>query len=149
MGRVLVVLAVVMGLAGCASVRKQQLSPDGYVQYAKPLMMVGLCSHQGFIPPDLAASGMRHIRAGLDQTIYDQDKLVSLAARLAETNAPPTQGDCNDLAVQISQANQERDANIAQSKADAQEMADLTKQLQNSVPAPVYCNRLGTQTFCN
>jgi Flp pilus assembly protein TadD len=151
MGRILVVLAVVLGLAGCASAPqpKAQLNEQGYTAFATHLMVLGSCAQQGLITPELAASGNRYLKSQLAGYTYSEEKLKSSLVDFAGHNPLPGKADCNTLAVQISELNQQNASNLAQSQADAQEMADLTKQLQNSVPAPVYCNRLGTQTFCN
>ena len=77
MGRVLVVLAVAMGLSGCASepVAKPYLTQEGYTGFILRFSGNERCVQLGYLDPALGAYGNNYQRILLTNYVYDANVL--------------------------------------------------------------------------
>lgn len=137
---------VLVVLTGCATTPKPVMSDADYTNYAKAWMGVQYCNRKGWISPDVSASGQRMVVANLQQYSYDSTRVDREMFSLNLQGFAPTQEDCNTLAMAI----QDRSQQIAIHNQNVEANQRATQELINSTKIKnTYCNRIGTQTFCN
>lgn len=142
----MVSMALVVGLlSGCATTKPEM--PDAeYARLSKYYLAVNYCNWKGWITPDVAASGKRLIDSNVSRYSVDLDRFNREAKALNNSGDKPSQGDCNQVAMSIQEQTQTIAAHnqaVVESNRNTQDFINSTK-IQNT-----YCNRIGTQTFCN
>jgi len=121
-------------LAGCATAPKP-MTDHQYHEYSKLRSGFFQCGRSGQLAPDLASRGMTFMDASLSKFTYDQARLQSVLKLYADK--PVDQGDCNELAMGMSEMTRQV------------QTTSVTPSQINNRPVQTYCNRIGTQTFCN
>ena len=134
MAKLMGVLLAGLMLVGCATT-KPEMSNDMYQHVARTHVAIEYCNRQGWISPDVAATGKRGIESKINQYTYDYERLNNEVKWINGFKDKPNQGDCNKLAMEIQGYNQ---INQIQNK-----QTDTDIQFRNTT-----CNRMGTQTFC-
>lgn len=145
-----VVSAVLCGvvLTGCAARPKPELSNEDYQRYTRLWAVTHYCNNKGWLSPELAATGIRILRANLSSYTTDPDRFDREVAWFAGHNATPTQGECNQMAMEIAGRSQQ----VAENHRASDELMRRNQEALNSIQgkqSQTYCNKVGTQTFCN
>ena len=134
--RILPFILLALGIAGCATTPKPELTEQQYSEASKQWYALHKCNQQGYIPPEVAASGVRLFNQNLVGYSYDSGKLTAMA-RTWENSYSLSSGECNQMALVIH-------TNIP--KVVAQQPAYAAPVY---VPKNTFCNRVGTQMLCN
>lgn len=138
--QVVLCLVSVVGLSGCASYTFQDTD---YGSFAKAWANTHSCNEQGFIDSDVAASGVQHMKRRLSYSQHDQNRLNAAINSLSSNK--PSISECRVLAMQIRGWEKQQ----AQQQQEINEMNRAAENFKNSMPKQTYCNRIGTQVFCN
>ena len=134
--RTLPVILLALGVAGCAALPKPEMTEQQYSEASRNWYALHQCNQQGFIPPEVVASGVHLITQNLAGYSYDSGKLDAMV-RILERSYSPTVGDCNQIALVI---------HTNTPKVVAQQPAYVAPVY---VPKNTFCNRVGTQMLCN
>lgn len=137
---------VLVLLTGCATTPKPELSNEDYQKYSRIWAATHFCNNKGWVSPDVAATGVRFIRANLASYTTDAARFDREVAWYASNNTTPTQADCNQLAMAIQDRKQQIDINNYNVEANQRATQELinSNRIKNT-----YCNKIGSQTFCN
>lgn len=139
MKKVCLLLVSLVCLVGCAST---PLPDDLFKQAAGQTLGYEKCALRGLMPPETAAMGQRFIRNTLNQYSYDKLEFKYYMQGIENSLPDITAEACNKLAMYAYTINggpASRAAPAAAAKDD----------YQSYFPKTTYCNRIGTQTFCN
>ena len=134
--RIFPVILVVLGVAGCATAPKPEMTEQQYSEASRNWYALQKCNQLGYIPPDVAASGVHNFNQNLAGYSFDAGKLTAMA-RMLESSYSPTPGDCNQIALVI---------HTNTPKVVAQQPAYAAPVY---APKNTFCNRVGTQMLCN
>lgn len=107
-----------------------------------------VCYTENFVSPQFFADSDRAVDSFMRQITFDREKLHDMTMSIWNETTAETQL-CRDTEVagyQLQAKTKQMVINNNQSQADFQGAVDNFK---NSNPKPIYCNRIGTQTFCN
>lgn len=132
-------------LSGCAT--PKPVMPNAmYDNFAKAYAVVQRCGISGQMSPDAALWAKRMLNYNAGTYSFDPAFLEGRyqAINLGLSN-PPAE-DCNQFAMASEEYKQTVQANNAQVEANTRA---IETQIQNSRPVNTYCNKIGTQTFCN
>lgn len=144
--RVLSFMFVSLALVGCATAPKPMMPAEKYESFAKLSSLLNQCIRQGWITPDIAASGNRFLIANVNSYNVDVDRLDKNVAWFNEYGQKVTQGDCNQMAATISSRKQTIQANNQSNAYNQQQTQEFINSTRISNTS---CNRIGTQTFCS
>lgn len=138
-----IVIAALTGLtlAGCAT-QKPQMGEGDYSRFSKGWAAIHQCHSSGYIDADTAALAKRYVGGTMQQYVFDSNKMDNQANWYLRNGSLPSQDDCRNLAVAVRARQQQIVENTAQLSAQSNP-AIVTK------PTSTYCNRIGTQVFCN
>ena len=139
------VAAFVVGLVGCASAPKPELPDSTYAQLGTDWVATQKCAVEGLITADTAAQRRGQFHAYLGKFTHDSQRVARSIAS-AERTVAVDRAYCTELAIQVATRTrqiQNQNAATEQFRAENQRIIDSTKSKQT------YCNRIGTQTFCN
>lgn len=132
-------------LVGCAST-KPQLSLSAQDSFAEEFVEIQLCGQRGMISPDSALWAKRLTNYNLSTWNYDSEFVNAQYRKIIATHPGTTSEQCNQIAMRSEEYKQNVLQNNAQVEATTRA---LQNQIQNNRPVTTYCNRIGTQTFCN
>ena len=130
-------------LVGCATQPKPERKIVQHSELAKSIYMNKQCTAKGYMPPDIGALGERYIKAIMGQYPYDENRITVILNTFVGTQV--TKEDCNLLAMQIVGKKQ----SIDEQNAFNQQQATEWQNTINNRPTQTYCNKIGTQLFCN
>lgn len=131
-------------LAGCAT-QRPQMNDANYTSFARGWSAIGWCTNKGWIDVDVAARGRAYFNSAVGEYSFDRTRMAAAIEAVGKTT-PPTQSECRTLAVDIQTRKQQIDnqnASMAIQQQETQNMINATK------PTQTYCNKIGTQVFCN
>ena len=128
--RILLFLAITLGLIGCAS-----MTPQEYTQIAQYEIWIRGGTEKGVMSPEVAGKGMYYLQENLQGKNHDKEKLAAERRLWAERNLAINRENCNTVASQI----------YGREAASAAPV--YTQPIYQ--PRQTYCNRIGSQVFCN
>lgn len=134
-------------LSGCATA-KPDMPSAMYDNFAKAYLAVHRCGTSGQMSPDTAAWAKKMFNYRLSTYTYDNNILNNRYQAIAVDSSlsDPPQEVCNQLAMNAAEYQQMVQAHNAQVESDRQA---LDAQIQSGRTVNTYCNKIGTQTFCN
>lgn len=141
MKKILVSLVAGLLLAGCAT-QKPQMSEGDYSRFSKGWAAIHQCHSSGYIDTDTAALAKRYMGGTMQQYVFDSNKMDNQANWYLRNGSSPSQDDCRNLAVSVRTRQQQIAENNAQLSAQS-------SPAMGTKPTSTYCNRIGTQVFCN
>ena len=136
---------VLFGLVGCATT-KQPLSDSGYSSSSKEWYAVNKCGMQGHLSAENVSLGRTYINSSLDRYQYDPARLSSELDAVIRSGWVPTKEDCFSTEVVITSIKQKIQISNQNTDSEARQTQEI---LNNSKVRNTYCNKIGTQTFCN
>ena len=139
-----VILIAALVLTGCATT-KQELTSYDYEKVAVTYAGSHRCVIAGHIPPENAALGMNYSTAGLSGATYDASRLQQRIDQLENLPSWPSEQECNQLAITIEREKQR----IATNNQNNQANQEAWDRAVNNRSKQTYCNKIGTQLFCN
>lgn len=132
----ILVLVSVVGLAGCAT----PLPEPMYSNYGTAYSNLTSCVQQGYISPASAAIGYDILNGHIANHTYDaarlQEEVSSRSAR------KQTESFCKTFEAQMLT----RDRQLTRQRQETREINDA---IRAATPKQTYCNKIGTQVFCN
>ncbi|TDX09593.1 hypothetical protein EDF88_5008 [Buttiauxella sp. BIGb0552] len=141
-------------IAGCAQ-QKQQMPEQHYKQFSVVTVATNACLKENYITPQEAGQSHANVALFLNSWTYDPVRFSAILAQTESSLKPSdiNQENCNILKAKIYQDTIEAQRYQEQAQAAAQQRAIANQQavqsMQNSMPKTTYCNRIGTQVFCN
>ena len=138
--QVVLCLVSVVGLTGCAS---YSFTESDYSSFAYSWVAVQTCSEYGHMDADTAAAGMLFMRKKLGQASYDKVALERAIYKAKQGSITPSE--CRKLSVTVKGWEKQQ----AQQQQEINELNRAAENFKNSMPKQTYCNRIGTQVFCN
>lgn len=137
---------VVALFSGCAITPKPALSDDQYRRIGTNMSTAQRCGELGLASPTDAIWGKRSQYYAISSYSVDESRLQQEIARV-HRNSNPTAETCNRMAMDAREYQERVEAH----NASVDQSIRATQQIiNNSAPRkPIYCNRIGTQTFCN
>lgn len=136
-------LVLITGLTACAATPKPELQVMQYQSAARSIFVVHSCTATGKLSPELGALGDSYLKGTINQYSYDVSRLA--AAAKETSNTPVTTEECNVLAMSIQKQRQQIDIQ----NQNNQLALDQVNTLNNQRSKQTYCNKIGTQMFCN
>jgi hypothetical protein len=137
-------LLTVALFAGCATQPRPQLAEEQYTALSRAWVATHKCGAAGQMDPATAALGLRYVRATLHAHTFDEARIHSEVAALG--SVAPTPADCNAASMQILARKQEIDIHNSWVDSNHQAQQDAINSTRSK---QTYCNKVGTQTFCN
>lgn len=141
--RVLTIILVSVVLTACAAIPKPELQVMQYQSAAREIYAIHSCTATGKMSPELGALGDTYLKGMLGQYSYDVSRLAA-ATKDTSTN-PVAVEECNVLAMGIQKQKQQILINNQNNQMAIDQMGSLNNQRTSST----YCNKIGTQLFCN
>ena len=138
--QVVLCLVSVVGLSGCASYTFQK---HGYYYFAYRMSAIDSCPRSGYMSPDVAATGKQILKQRFATATFDKNLLDQEYGKLSSRNYSIEQ--CRGVSVDIAEWRQ----TLNQQQQEINEMNRAAENFKNSMPKHTYCNRIGTQVFCN
>ena len=143
--KVLQLLLVSLVLTGCATAPKPEMSDAQYTEVGKGWIAIQACTKRGVISPEVSATGQRYLEGTLGNAAYDKNTLNARINWLRKNTGDPTDAECNLLAAAIYKRQQQ----ITLHNENVQMQQDQINQMNTNLPKQTYCNKIGTQMFCN
>lgn len=141
--RILPFILLALGVAGCATTPKQELTEAQYDSTSRIWVGMDKCLQQGEIDTTLVAQGRNIVQSNLNQVVFDSQKLNTQINTLRQDTASVSKKDCTELAIAIQQRKQQiEDSRRTVAVAPAQ------PTYTPPVIGQTHCNRVGTQTLC-
>lgn len=128
-------------LAGCAT-QRPQMDEATYTSFSRGWAVVHQCYSLNPIDVDMAAHARRQVNATMNRYKYDPAKITTQANWFIRYGNPPSQEDCQKLALVVRTKQQQ----IAESNSQA---SIYSAPIIVNQPSSTYCNKIGTQVFCN
>ena len=128
-------------LAGCAT-QRPQMDEATFTSFSRGWAVVHQCYSLNYIDVDMAAHARRQVNATMNRYEYDPAKITTQANWFVRYGNPPSQEDCQKLALVVRTKQQQ----IAESNAQA---STYSAPIIVNQPSSTYCNKIGTQVFCN
>ena len=141
--KTLPVILVSFVMAACAATPKPELSVMQYQSAANGMHVIDTCIASGKMSPEIGALGETYLKGMVKQYSFDITRLVAATEFLKDTLV--TSEECNRAAMQITQRKQQIDIN----NQNNQMAVDQLNSLNNQRTTNTYCNKIGTQLFCN
>lgn len=142
--KTLISVFVVVVLSGCATT-KPQLASEGYSKVAMNYVGSYRCGEKGYISSEIASLSMQYSVSSLNGISYDQERLKQQIQQYEQRTDWPSKEGCNQIAMMAQTQKRQIDINNQNSAANQEFM----NQTLNNRPKPTYCNKIGTQLFCN
>lgn len=138
-----IISAAVCGLllAGCAT-QRPQMDEATYTSFSRGWAVVHQCYSLNHIDVDMAAHARRQVNATMNRYEYDPAKITTQANWFIRYGNPPSQEDCQKLALVVRTKQQQ----ITESNTQA---SIYSAPIIVNQPSSTYCNKIGTQVFCN
>ena len=137
--------ALVLGVVGCAG-SKPVLEPLGYAQFASSYVALPMCVQAKKINTEQSALA----REGLDRSIsgfdYETDRLEKHMNGLRNSAKQVPDVMCVQLAEAAATRKLQREVELAKASAPTTVNTPTVPIYQ---PRNTYCNKIGTQVFCN
>lgn len=137
---------VLVLLTGCATTPKPEMTNEQYSSSAFGWHIVSQCGRSGAMDLETASLGKVYIQSKLGGYQFDLSRFNQEVTKLYNTRGVPSKEDCNTMAMTIIETKRSIDThnqNVESNQRATQELINSTK-IKNT-----YCNRIGTQTFCN
>lgn len=147
------VVAISLVLAGCA-VQKQQMPLDVYQTLAIREALADKCVSLGFMDFQTAASFKNFNARDLNSWAYEPIVYQTYFSKTAEAmkSTPVDKTICDRYSVNVAQRVQQEQTAYQQKQLAAQQQQAFSQSMQaiqNAAPKATYCNKIGSQTFCN
>lgn len=146
MQKATITAACALTLLGCAApTQKPQLDFNGYPTFSKWLVGINKCVTAGMLAPDAGALGRQFVLTNLNNFSFDPQRMQHYVAQ-GEKEIYPSQGDCNQIAMEIADT---RNKVQAVNQERARRDAETTQLMESLRPKTTTCNKLGNQVVCN
>ncbi|WP_203066862.1 hypothetical protein [Serratia sp. Tan611] len=146
MKRTFLICTIAISVVGCAP--KPTMNQSQYQQTATLLAAVRKCNEDGNMDRTVAALGLRYLSDTMNRSYtYDPNLLQTYVAEMTTraSTSPPTKAQCNDISLMI----EDRTQQIRINNENVRMQQEQINQWNSQRPVTTYCNKVGTQTFCN
>lgn len=133
-------------LIGCSSTPKPSLTDYQYRRIGTNMFTAQRCGELGLASPSDAMWGKRSQYFAIKDYAVDESRLQQEIWQASQSSTPSAET-CNRMAISAREYQGMVEAHNASVDQNSRAMQQI---INNSAPTkPVWCNRIGTQTFCN
>lgn len=136
--------AAAAALVGCAAPTKPDLPEQSYNLIGEAVVGPPKCAEQGYMTPEAAARIQAQTRSHLARHTYDESRVSFMVSNAQYVDY--TKVICTSMAIRSSAQHQE---SVANQQHTAEHNAEMRRIIESNRMRNTYCNRIGTQVFCN